>query len=219
MDWIHRFQLFLFDFDGLLVSTEHIHYQAYMNMLARHGWNARWDFSKFCSLAHLNADALREAIYLEFPKLNPNWGSLYEEKKEIYMDLISSGKIALMPGAEALLFALEKGGISRCVVTNSPLSQIEQICSSNEALRTSPHFITREDYVKPKPDPECYLLAIRLHGKKGDKIIGFEDSARGFEALKKTPALPILICEKPHLHLELSHGAHHFKSLESISLP
>ncbi len=219
MDWIHRFQLFLFDFDGLLVSTEHIHYQAYMNMLAKHGCNARWGFSKFCSLAHLNADALREAIYLEFPKLDPNWALLYEEKKEIYTDLIASGKIELMPGAEALLFALEKAGISRCVVTNSPLGQIQLIRSSNAALQTIPHFITRENYEKPKPDPECYLLAIRLHGKKGDRIIGFEDSARGFEALKKTPALPVLVCQETHPLLDLSSGAYHFESLEDISLP
>ena len=216
MDWIHGFQLFLFDFDGLLVSSEHIHYQAYMNLLANHGCNLKWDFAKFCSLAHLNAEALREAIYLEFPDLDPNWATLYKEKKEIYFDLINTGKVELMPGAENLLYALDRAKIKRCVVTNSPLNQIEVIRSKNPALQTIPYWITREDYGKPKPDPECYFLAIQQYGEKGDRVIGFEDSPRGYQALSKTNALPILISDTKH---SFSNGVYHFHSLEDISLP
>jgi beta-phosphoglucomutase-like phosphatase (HAD superfamily) len=78
-----------------------------------------------------------------------------------------------MPGVEKLLTELHKHEIRRCVVTNSTLSQVEAVCSQLPILKTLPHWITREDYEKPKPNPEGYLKAIQMYGKKGDRIIGF----------------------------------------------
>src|SRR5690349_7373282 len=102
MKWIHDFQLFLFDFDGLLVNTEHLHYQAYVNMLANRGLTLGWSFAQFCEVAHINSSAIREAIYAQFPDLEPNWNLLYEEKKEAYLQLLTAGKVELMPGVERL---------------------------------------------------------------------------------------------------------------------
>lgn len=220
MRWVKDFHLFLFDFDGLLVNTEHLHYQAYVDMLAQRGYKVDWSFARFCELAHLNADALKEALYAEFPSLEPNWDLLYAEKKQIYFELIRSGKVELMPGVKRLLKTLEKEKIRRCVATNSLREQIALIRSQLPILQTIPHWVTREDYANPKPDPECYLRAIQLVERKGDRIIGFEDSVRGIQALSQTPALPILICPAHHPLLELAldgTGAVHFESFEEIS--
>ena len=186
-------------------------------MLAGRGCQADWSFAKFCTLAHLNGEALKEQIYADFPFLDSNWKALYAEKKKIYYDLISAGKVGLMPGVEPLLRALEKAGIQRCVVTNSLLEQIQLIRSGHPVLQTIPHWITREDYELAKPNPECYLRAIELYGKKGDRIIGFEDSIRGLQALEQTPATAILICSPHHplLEMVLSRGVLHFDSLEN----
>lgn len=218
MDWIHHYQLFLFDFDGLLVNTEHLHYQAYINMLQARGFQPDWSFLRFCELAHLNADALKEQIYAEFPGIDPDWKVLYAEKKRLYYELILSGKVELMPGVEKLLKALERAKIRRCVATNSFLEQTKLIASQHPALQSIPHWITREDYTKAKPNPECYLRAIELYGQKGDRIIGFEDSLRGIEALKKTPAIPVLICPLQHPLLEKASEGNvfHFETLESV---
>lgn len=222
MQWIHNFQLFLFDFDGLLVNTEHLHYQAYVNMLARRGHRLDWSFGRFCEVAHLNAEALKEALYTQFPDLEPNWNQLYSEKKKLYYELISSGKVELMPGAEDLLKVLEEAKIRRCVVTNSLFEQIALIRSELPILQTVPKWITREDYAKPKPHPEGYLRAIELYGQTGDRIIGFEDSLRGIQALKQTPALPILVCPAHHPLLELATeggGVLHFETLSRVHVP
>lgn len=219
MNWIHKFQLFLFDFDGLLVNTEHLHYQAYVNMLARRGFHVNWSFAQFCLLAHMNAEALKEQIYLEFPNLDPDWRVLYAEKKAIYQELLLSGKVELMPGVNEILTELKKANIQRCVVTNSTFEQTKMIRSHQPVLQTIPHWITREDYALSKPNPECYLKAIALYGKKGDQIIGFEDSLRGLNALQQTPALPVLVCPSHHPLLEEAKGAIHFQSFKDISLP
>jgi HAD superfamily hydrolase (TIGR01509 family) len=203
MKWIEKFQLFLFDFDGLLVNTEHIHYQAYIDMMALHGHQLKWSFLRFCEVAHLNSTALKEALYADFPTLSPNWTALYADKKKAYYTLVSAGKVELMPGVSELLQALEQAGIRRCVATNSFLEQIELIRSQIPLLRTIPHWITRENYEKQKPDPDSYLQAIKLCAKPGDRIIGFEDSIRGIQALRGTPATPVLICPSTHPLLSL----------------
>lgn len=218
MHWIHNFDLFLFDFDGLLVNTEHLHYQAYVNMLERRGIKLQLTFANFFELAHFNGTAWREALYAEIPDLEPNWEILYKEKKDVYLELLISGKVELMPGVDKLLNALQESNIRRSVVTNSILPHIDLIRSHLPILRTIPFWITREDYEKPKPDPECYLRAIRLLGKKGDRIIGFEDSVRGVKALRQTPALPIIICPKhyPLLDMALEEGGKHFESFYDV---
>jgi beta-phosphoglucomutase len=217
MRWIRDFQLFLFDFDGLLVNTEPLHYQAYVNMLGARGYTLDWSFEQFCRVAHLNATALKEEIYATFPDLDPNWNQLYQEKKKAYYELIGSGKIQLMPGVERLLNELEKAQIARCVVTNSLLEQIVAIRAQLKPLQSIPHWITREDYEKPKPHPECYLKAIQLYGKAGGRSIGFEDSLRGLEALMGTPAFAVLVCPVPHpLVKERTANVLHVPSFEHL---
>jgi HAD superfamily hydrolase (TIGR01509 family) len=202
--FINHFDLFLFDFDGLLVNTEHLHYQAYLVALAERGISLDWSFPAFCERAHLNGDALREALVAEAPQLAGEWLQFYEEKKRAYQALIVRGKIELMPGVAELLAALEAKQARRCVVTNSTRLQTDLIKGVLPLLKTLPHWITREDYTRPKPDPEGYLRAIALHGQPGDRIIGFEDTIRGLRALQRTPALPILVCPHHHPHVEIA---------------
>jgi HAD superfamily hydrolase (TIGR01509 family) len=220
MQWVDQFQFFLFDFDGLLVNTEHLHYEAYVQMLAHHGCALSWDFAKFCGIAHAHSENLRQQIYADFPSLDPNWARLYGEKKAFYQDLISQGKVGLMPGVEALLQCLKDKDIRRCVVTNSTRAQIDKICSQQPSLQTIPHWITREDYANPKPCPDGYFKAIELYGKEGDRMIGFEDTLRGILALKQTQAMPVLICPSFHPLLQetLSQGAKHFETFLSVSI-
>src|SRR3990167_4399858 len=147
MEWIHRFQLFLFDFDGLLVNTEHLHYRAYLHLLERHGYRVEWTFSRFCEWAHFSAEGLKEQIYRDCPGIESNWERLYAEKKQIYSQWLQSGQVDLMPGVYELLNSLDKAGICRCIVTHSPLRQVESVALQHRILRTIPHWITREDYV------------------------------------------------------------------------
>ncbi|MDP1608430.1 MAG: HAD family phosphatase [Chlamydiales bacterium] len=218
MKWIEQFQLFLFDFDGLLVNTEPLHYRAYIDVLAKRGCRLDWDFPQFCALAHLHATALKEALTAAWPHLDPDWDSFYAEKKAIYLHSVRSGQVELMPGVEAILKALAEKNIRRCVVTHSPQEQVDQICSQIPILQTIPYWITRHQYEKPKPDPECYLKAIELYGQPGDLMIGFEDSIRGWQALSKTGVKAILVCSSKHplLTAAQSLGARHVESFFDI---
>ncbi len=221
MRWIKDFQLFLFDLDGLLVNTENIHYQAYIDMLKRRGFNLDWSFLKFCTVAHFDDNSLKDGIYAVFPDLfeeEPNFDVLKKEKNMIYLDLLKSSKVDLMLGVEKLLKELKKQNIKRCVVTNSSKQMTDMIIVKQPLLKSISNWITKDDYEKPKPNPEGYLKAITLFGEKGDRIIGFEDSIRGIKALEQTPAQSVLIGPilDPKVNSLIGKDVLHFQSFEDI---
>lgn len=198
MNWIDHYQLFLFDFDGILVNTEELHYMAYLKMCADRGFSLKWDQKIYMSYALFSASGVKEGVYRELPALQkeePCWDVLYNEKKRAYYELLQNRGPSLMPGVSELLLALEKAGIKRCVVTHSPGEQIALIRKQHPVLSTIPEWITREHYSQPKPSPECYLKAISALKQPGDRIVGFEDSPRGLQALLGTEAEGVLVSE------------------------
>lgn len=221
MHWVNDFKLFLFDFDGLLVNTEEIHFLAYKKMCADRGFDLNWDFNHYCMMSHYESDKLKKQIYAHLPdlyRMEPSWEVLYAEKKKNMINLLQEGAVHLMPGAEILLREIDKADICRAVVTNSPKEQIDLIKEKNPILNTIPYWFTRETYTNPKPDPECYLNAIEKTGIK-EKIIGFEDTPRGMRALLHTPAKPVLVSEVKYPEIQdfIRQGVLYYPSL--LSLP
>jgi len=186
------FDLFLFDFDGLLVNTELLHQKAYAEMLERRGYRLDWDFQTYAIYAHDSMEVLSKAIYTALPELKeeePEWLVLREEKQAIYKGLIEGDDLELMPGVAEFLDATQ--GKARGVVTNSTKEHTLLIREKLPELNKISTWITRDDYKRPKPAPDGYLMGLELLG--GKKAIGFEDSTKGIAALKQTPIEPVLI--------------------------
>jgi beta-phosphoglucomutase len=219
MQWIEQFDLFLFDFDGLLVNTEELHCEAYRQMCKQRGYNLDWSLFEFFEVAHFASTDLRDSIYRKFPELQkeePRWEVLYSEKKQCYEELLEKGDLFLMPGVEEVLIALEKANKRRCVVTNSTKLQVDLIKEKLPLLQTIPVWFTRENYREPKPHPEGYLKAIGELGQPSDKVIGFEDSTKGFQALKDAGVpTTLLIGPSDHPQMKEFQGIY-FPSFNSI---
>lgn len=223
MDWVAQYQLFLFDFDGLLVDTEQVHFASYREICARYGYALPWDFEQFCKEAHQVAMGVWLGIGREFPEMftsERTKEALYEEKKQIYVEMLQETRLELMPGAESLLSLLENQALKRAVVTNSPKEHIDIIKQLLPVLQTIPHWVTREQYTLAKPSPEGYLKAIEMLASPGDKIIGFEDSFKGLKALLAAGVDAVLVCPEglSHVAPSCALGAKHFPSLSHVNI-
>lgn len=221
MRWIEQFQLFLFDLDGLLVNSEELHFRAYKEMLKARGYELPWDFARYCRTAHYHSDKIASELYDLFPDLytqEPSWDILYLEKKKAMLALLEAGVVNLMPGVFELLTELQRSQIKRCVVTHSPNELVNIIKKMHPILHSIPNWITRRDYVSPKPSSECYLKAIETYADEDDQVIGFEDSPRGLKALMGTRALPVLICEVPYPEIPafVSEGVLHCTNFQEL---
>ena len=210
-------KLVLLDFDGLLVNTEKLHHLAYQEAFLI--WNCPLDidFYSYAALAHhASGTGLKDYLYSLYPHLTGKWDEIRADKLQIYSKLIQT-EVKLMPYVEEFLLCLEKKSIPTCVVTNSLRKDIEAIKSHLKILEKIPHWITRENYQKPKPDPDGYLTALKLfpHIAASDAI-GFEDTLKGIEALKKAHIKPILICDQAHPQLKNAKGIKHFDSFKAL---
>lgn len=195
-EWVTRFDLLCFDFDGLLVNTEDLHYEAYKQMLLKRGYHLPWSFQAYCLEAHVSTAVLRNAIYGLFPDLEreePRWETLRQEKQQIYQQLLSEHRIKLMEGVPQLLHTLNQSQTKACVVTNSTTQQVDEIRNLLPQLNSINHWITRELYENPKPKPDGYLLALERLADPSDRIVGFEDTMKGIHSLVAANISPVLI--------------------------
>lgn len=194
-DLTQEFQVFLFDFDGLLVDTEHVHFEAFKKLLAIDGFHLDWDFVDYVNAAHFSTTGLKDTTLKIFPDLEDKvgpWAEWYPKKKPIFISLVKEG-VSLMPGAERLIRALSEQNVVTAVVTHSLRELVEAIKSQHPCLDLIGHWYTRELYKEAKPSPECYNYAIDLLCRDGDKAIGFEDSPRGIQSLINSLAKPVWV--------------------------
>jgi len=222
MHWLEGYQAVFLDFDGLLVSTEPLHFLAYQRICRNRGYDLPWDFATYCTFAHSGRTTLAMGIYQAVPDLyreEPNWAILYEEKKKAYLDILVEQSAALLPGVEEFLGFLQNKKLLHCVVTNSFREQVSSIKEQIPLLQEIPYWITREDSQAPKPSPDPYLVALHKYAKEGDRVIGFEDSDKGLTALCEANIEPVLVstlvsqAEKEHA---LSLGARCFSSFIEV---
>lgn len=209
----------LFDFDGLLVDTERVHYHAYQEMCKRRGYELLLDFNRYCAIAHYTSEGLAEVVYRSFPTLQkeePRWEVLYQEKAAIYHAKIKSEPVALMPGVEEFLKKII--GTPSCVVTHSARPLIETIREKQPLLNSIPFWVTREDYDRPKPASDAYLLAIHRFATPDEEVIGFEDTPRGIKALQGTRAKPVLVTtmDYPEIPLLKEQGVIHLRDFYEV---
>ena len=201
----HDFDLYLFDFDGLLVNTEEMHLEAYRQACREYQLSLHWNFDDFCRHAHYSATGMREGLSKIFPQLrsdDPLWIALYQLKTENYLSYLKEGKVSLMQGAERFLDLLQKRGKTICVVTHSKKAMIDSIKMHQPVLQNIEHWITREDYLEPKPSPDGYLTALSRYLKPGQRAIGFEDSPRGLEALRASGAQAVWVTQVKYPEME-----------------
>jgi HAD superfamily hydrolase (TIGR01509 family) len=192
MDFVKDFDLFLFDFDGLLVDTEPLHYQAFMLALREYCIELDWDFATYCSVALSESHGLKKELLIKNNgQINEsNWPHFYETKKKLFLQLCKH--VAILPGVLNFLEQLNKADKKMAVVTNSPRVHTEIIKKQHPILQTIPLWITREDYHLPKPSPDGYQKAMSAH-RQGLRIVGFEDSPKGIASLIQTEALPVMV--------------------------
>lgn len=221
--WLQQFPTIFFDFDGLLVDTEPLHYQAYQAMLQGRGLELTWDFAHYVSIAHFSSGGLEQEIYKDFPQLKqeePDWAVLYREKKAKLEELFHKVSFSFMPGIEEMLQELPAYDLKTCVVTNSTKKQTEIIKKKLPLLQNIPNWVTREDYSRPKPSPDSYLAALEKMGVSADEVIGFEDTIRGLRALKAAGIKGVLLSAPHHPQMKdpLAKGSLWFPSMKEINI-
>ena len=174
----------IFDLDGVLVTTDELHFTAWKALADKLGIN---DFTKADNVRQRGVSRMAslevvlektDRAFSEEEKL-----TLAEEKNEIYVRSLSSlSEADVLSGANEFIDYLKSKGIKTAVGSaskNTPLI-LEKTKLANKFDAVSCGL----DTTKSKPDPEVFLIAAKKLGVAPCDCVVVEDSDAGIEASK-----------------------------------
>lgn len=171
----------IFDLDGVIVSTDNCHYQAWQRLADEEGIpfdravNERLrGVSRMQSLEFILQRAARD--YTDEEKQQ-----LAARKNAYYVELIGSlTEKDILPGALEILHLLKKRGVKTAIGSSSRNTPIilRQIGLSNAFDAVADGNAIQNS----KPDPEVFLLAASLLGLEPQKCLVVEDADAGIQA-------------------------------------
>lgn len=187
-----RIQSLLFDFDGVLLDSEPVHFSCWQQAL---GVKLDWDrYAREC--IGISERATVETI-ARWERADPDLLWQQYSLKQILFQQVMCENPPFAPGLADFIAALAQR-FRLAVVTSSSRTEIEPLLV-RAGIR--PYFgalVCAEDVAHHKPAPDAYLLAARLLGVETALVIedsdsGMESARRaGFEALRVPSAAQMI---------------------------
>ena len=178
-DFAHRPAALLFDMDGLLLDSERIARDAFLEVSEGMGPDRADREAFFLTLVGSSTRVTRERVAEYLPgadhaALEVRWDAAHDR-------LLARG-VPLRPGVADSLDALRGQGVRMAVVTSTHRYRALERLETAEILH---HFelVTGGDEVPaPKPDPAPYVQTAAALGLHPRECAAFEDSDRGIAA-------------------------------------
>ncbi len=193
--------LIIFDLDGVIVSTDRFHYEAWKTLSDEMGLEFNEEVNHL-----LRGVSRRESfkIILEKnnrPLLEDEFNSMLEQKNRIYRDKLQNLTEAdILPGVIDLLKDLKKNGLLTAVGSssrNTPL--ILQRIGLDTAFDT---VVDGNAISRSKPDPEVFVTCARQLKTDPKDCVVYEDAAAGIKAARAAGMVAVGIgdAELPGAH-------------------
>lgn len=174
----------IFDLDGVIVSTDELHYEAWKKLAEELGIT---DFTKednekqrgvsrMESLEVVLAKGSRQ--YTEEEKIQ-----LADRKNNYYKEMLKTlDKSALLPGSEETLLKLREKNI--LIALGSASKNAIDILKQIEIYDLFNEISSGLDVTRSKPDPQVFLVAAQKLGLDPSECLVVEDSKAGIVAAK-----------------------------------
>ena len=208
------FAAVLFDFDGVLVDTEHAIYQAWARTFQAHGHDLPLevytrcigsDFATWSPKTHLE----------DLTGMAFDWHDLDgRRQEEILRDLTHEGP---MPGVIDLLEMLARRGIRRAVVSSSSHHWVDGWLEKLAFADCFETVVCRGDAPRIKPAPDLYLAATERLGLKPEDCLVIEDSLNGVKSAKAAGMEVWVVPNRVTEGLDFSAAGRIFPSLTELA--
>jgi len=171
----------LFDLDGTLAQTEHLHHAAFNAILAPSGRSL--DDEAF--LRHVSGQANHAIMAFFLPDASiAERQRLAEQKEASFRSLAASGGVDVTPGAAALLAWARRRHVATGLVTNAPRANAEMMIAVLGLAAAFDVVVSADDIARGKPHPDPYLAAMDTLGLSALATVAIEDSLTGIAAAR-----------------------------------
>jgi len=168
----------IFDFDGVLIDSEHINVAAATQAFKEFGYELSAEDRKLIPGQHSEdvVSQIMKARGLNLPR-----EALLRRYSEAYGDMWED-MVTVMPHAKETLQVLIDKGVVLGLATNNYRSRVEAFLRQTELGNIFSAIVSGEDVTKRKPDPEVYIKAKSKIGLPDESILAIEDGLVGFTA-------------------------------------
>ncbi len=161
----------IFDFDGVLVDSEKLHYQAFNRTLTKYHYqlSIRDYYDRFLGLSD------QELLHVvdkegKLSLSNQQFEKLLGEKANLFKEMAAT-EAGIIEGVPQFLNMLAGNKIPIGICSGALLPEIETILKSAHLREFFEVIVSAEQVERGKPDPEGFLLALKLLNKKLHKSI------------------------------------------------
>jgi beta-phosphoglucomutase len=173
----------LFDYDGVLVNSEPLHWAAWGKLMEE--LEIPYNIQEIKMMAGQTAPQVMSFLA---KKYRPEWtpsqheiDALASRKNDFYLELAPQ-KLKTYPGVTEGLTWLREKGISCAIVSTGRRREILATSAIVGIQHLFDLIVSREDAAAVKPDPEPYLFAARRLNVQPSNCLAVEDSPPGLTA-------------------------------------
>ncbi|MBL8227970.1 MAG: HAD family phosphatase [Bryobacterales bacterium] len=171
----HNYDAVLFDFDGVIVDSEPVHYDCWRAVLLDYGYDLDWityrdNFIGVSDWKMVEGIVERAPVPLSAEAIFRR----YPDKRDMFRSRMNQN-VPISPGVEELFRDL--AGLAIGVVTSSLRLEVEPVLERCGLLSKLAVAVYGDDVQRHKPDPEPYRMAAQRIGAIRALVV--EDSAAG----------------------------------------
>ena len=173
----------LFDIDGTLTDSDHIHFAVFKDFLAEHNALGGVLLTPKYFRAHISGGANETLFATLFPGASAAECAALAEDKEARFRELAKNELRPLPGLLSFTQALAARGVKCIAVTNAPRANAELML---RALGLDDFFgpdfallVIGSECAFSKPHPAPYIEGLRRLGVAAEHAVAFEDSPGG----------------------------------------
>ncbi len=174
--------VFLFDLDGVITSTDAFHFEAWSKMAEKIGINLESEFEhKLKGISR--SDSLK--LILDEHGINDvdeeKFNELMKFKNDYYIELLSDlDESDRFENIEELLRVIKDKGYKSVLVSASKNAPI--ILEKVGLIKYFENIVNVDNVTNSKPDPEIFIKGMELVGANPQECVVIEDSQSGIDA-------------------------------------
>ena len=209
---IYDYSLYLLDLDGTIINSELLHYKSYKLAIGKYNINIDFEYNDYVKLVHGINSTFKTIIKSYVNDFN----EFYKFKESIFESL--KHELQFIDGAKIFLNQLLEKNKKICIVTHSSKDRVAIIKSQLPLLNKIEFWVTKNTCINKKPNPECFIRAIKMFNIPFNEIIAFEDSYKGFKSLDMIPITKVIIQDSNYYYYNHMTCSNKFLNYNNIDI-
>ncbi len=213
----------LFDFDGVVIDSEPIHLRCFREVLSKRGI-ALTDEAYYAKYVGFDDHDCFAAVFADNGRTaGEDEIAVMTDEKSALVQAALSGPVEPLAGTIELMRAAREARVPAAICSGALREEIELAGRAVGAIDLVDVLVAARDVARGKPDPQGYLLAMKLLAEKHSREIDparswvFEDTPQGIAA-GKAAGCKVLAVMTSYGADELAAADRVVKSLDEVDL-